>query len=213
MTSAALGWLALVELALGAGLLGRLVFDLGRLNAAIAICVGVFYAGFLAVTAANVQALVRGSASGPAPGKPMRFALALAIPVSLLGSTLDCMGLDFDGCTQVCGFLTRAVAPAVAVLAILFAWTEARALAFLAALGALALLYPNCVCRNPVNRWWIDLLGRSPACYTSAFAVFLIASTALAGRRLVRPAVFLAWGVVAAQLAFWIGHHHFHVPW
>ena len=178
MTSAALGWLALVELALGAGLLGRLVFDLGRLNAAIAICVGVFYAGFLVVTAANVQALVRGSASEPAPGKSVRFALALAVPVSLLGSTLDCMGLDFDGCTQVCGFLTRAVAPAVAVLAILFAWTESRALGFLAALGALALLYPNCVCRNPVNRWWIDALGRSPACYASAFAVLLIVATA-----------------------------------
>jgi hypothetical protein len=213
VTSAALGWLALVELALGATLLGRLVCDLGRLNAAIAVCVGLFYAGFLVVTAANVLALVRGSASGAAPGKGVRLAFALAVPVSLLGSTLDCMGLDFDGCTRTCAFLTRAVVPGVAVLAILFAWTEARALALLAALGALALLYPNCVCRNPVNRWWIGLLGRSPACYAAAFAVLLIATTALTGRRLVRPALLLAWGVVAAQLAFWIGHHYFHVPW
>ena len=213
MTAVALGWLALVELVLGAALLGRLVHDLGRLNAAIAVCVGLFYAGFLVVVGSNVRALVRGSASGPAPGKATSVALALAVPVSMLGSTLDCMGLDFDGCTRTCGFLTRAVAPAVAVLAILFAWTEARALALLAAIGALALLYPNCVCRNPVNRWWMDLLGRSPACYAAAFAVFLIATTALAGRRFVRPAVILAWGVVAAQLAFWIGHHYYHVPW
>ena len=209
----AFGWLALAELAVGAVLLGRLVFDLGRLNPAIAISVGVFYAGFLVVTSANVLALLRRSETGAPLGRPARMALALAVPVSLLGSTLDCMGLDFDGCTPACGFLTHAVAPAIAVLVVVFAWTEARAFALLAALGALALVYPNCQCRNPVNRFWIGLLGRSPACYASAFAVFLVATTALLGRRLSRPAVLLAWGVVLAQLAFWIGHHYFHVPW
>jgi hypothetical protein len=213
MIAKAFGGLALVELVLGAALLGRLVYDLGKLHAAIAVCVGGFYLGFLVVGTANVLALLRGSEVPPIPGRSARYALALAVPVSLLGSTLDCMGLDFGGCTEVCGFLTGVVAPVVALLAILHGVTGARPFAFLAALCALGLLYPNCVCRNPVNRWWISLLGQSPACYASAFAVILLASTALVGRQLVRPALFLAWGVVAAQLAFWIGHHYFHVPW
>jgi hypothetical protein len=210
---AAFGWLALAELFLGAVLLGRLVFDLGRLHAAIAVCVGGFYLGFLVVTAANVLALVRGSPAAPALGRSVRFGLAFAVPVALIASTLDCMGLDFGGCTPACGFLTRAVAPAVAALVLLHAWTGGSAWVLAAAVGALALLIPNCVCRNPVNRPWIDLLGRSPACYASAFSVFLLASTTLAARQFVRPALVLAWGVVAAELAFWIGHHYFHVPW
>jgi hypothetical protein len=38
-----LGWLAGVALACAAIVLGRLVFDLGRLHVAIALCVGAFY--------------------------------------------------------------------------------------------------------------------------------------------------------------------------
>jgi hypothetical protein len=89
----------------------------------------------------------------------------------------------------------------------------ARAWILAASAVSLALLYPNCICRNPANAWWIDQLGRSPACYASAFSVFLIASTALLTGRLAVPALLLAWGVVATTVAFWIGHHDFHVPW
>ena len=210
---AAFGWIALLELVLGAVLLGRLVFDLGKLHVAIAACVGAFYAGFLVVGAANVRVLVRGVPPAPAIGRAARLGLAIAVPVALLASTLDCMGLDFDGCTSSCGFLTRAVAPAVAVLVVIHALTAGPGWLLAAAAGALALLVPNCVCRNPVNRFWIGILGRSPACYASAFAVILLATTALGGRRLVRPALVCIWGVVVAQLAFWIGHHYFHVPW
>lgn len=210
---AAFGWLAFAELLVGAALLGRLVFDLGRLHAAIALCVGGFYAGFLVVTGANVRALVRGFPGDRALSRSARLGLGISVPVALLASTLDCMGLDFEGCTATCGFLTRAIAPAVALLVLIHAWTAGSAWLVPAAIAALALLVPNCICRNPVNRWWIGLLGRSPACYASAFAVFLLASTSLAARRFVRSALLLAWGVVLAQLAFWIGHHYFHVPW
>ena len=210
---AAFGWLALVELVLGAALLGRLVFDLGRLHVAIAVCVGAFYAGFLVVGATNVRVLVRGEPTERALGRSARLGLAIAVPIALLASTLDCMGLEFDGCTPMCGLLTRGVAPAVAVLVVIHALTAGPTWLLAAAACALALLVPNCVCRNPVNRWWIGILGRSPACYASAFAVILLATAALGGGRLVRPALLCVWGVVAAQLAFWIGHHYFHVPW
>ena len=92
--------------------------------------------------------------------------------------------------------------------------TTRRAVEIGLAVGvALGFFVPNCTCRNPVNAWWIASLGRSPACYVSGVGVFLIASTALVTRRRVVSAALLAWGVVAATLAFWVGHHYFNVPW
>ena len=194
-------------------LLGRLTLDLGRLHAAIAICIGGFYLGFLLVVGSNVLELVRGEAPGPELRRGSRWSLAIAVPIALLGSVLDCMGLGFEGCTPTCAFLMHVVAPIVAAAFLLHAATGARVWVLLAVLAALALMVPNCVCRNPVNRGWIELLGQSPACYASSVAVILLAGTTLAARRRVRLALALAWGVVTAELAFWIGHHYFHVPW
>jgi hypothetical protein len=77
----------------------------------------------------------------------------------------------------------------------------------------LGLLIPNCVCRNPVNRWWIDLLGQSPACFAGGFAVLLTSASALASGRRVLAALALSWSIVATLLAFWIGHHYYRFPW
>lgn len=209
----ALAWLSCAGFVLAAILLGRLTFDLSRLHVVLAVCVVSFYVGFLAVVGSNVVHLLRGASPGTEHTNAARWVFVLAIPVALLASVLDCMGLDFVGCTQACGLLMKMVAPGVSLLAVLYAITRARAWILGAAVLAFGLLYPNCVCRNPVNIWWIDLLGRSPACFASSFGVFLLASTALATGRLVAPSLLLIWGIVAAQLAFWIGHHYFHVPW
>jgi hypothetical protein len=208
-----LGWLAGVALACAAIVLGRLVFDLGRLHVAIALCVGAFYLGFLWIVGANVADLLRGREASVEPGKALRWSLALAVPIAFLAAAMDCMGLTFVGCTAACGLLMHLVAPATAAGTLLFAATGARGWILAANLLALGFFVPNCTCRNPVNRWWMDLLGRSPACYASGVAVFLIASTALVSRRRVVPAALLAWGVVATTLAFWVGHHYFGVPW
>lgn len=207
------GWISGLGFALAATLLGRLTFDLGRLHVAIAVCVGGFYLGFLVVVGSNVLGLARETPPGPRLPSGRRWALVLAVPVALLASVLDCMGLEFDSCTTACGFLMHFAAPAVAVLFVLHAVTGARGWVLGATAVALGLMVPNCVCRNPVNRGWIDLLGRSPACFASSVAVVLLAGTTLVARRRVRLALALAWGVVAAELAFWIGHHYFHVPW
>lgn len=209
----AFGWFSLVGLVLAAIVLGRLVLDLSRLHVAIGVCVLGFYVGLLAVVGPNVMRLVRGAPPAPEMGSSRRWAFAIAVPVSLLASVLDCMGLDFVGCTPVCGALMHYIAPAVSILILLYALTGTVGWIFCASVLALGLLVPNCVCRNPVNIGWIRLIGQSPACYASAFAVFLLASTALATRRSVVLALLLAWGVVTAQLLFWIGHHYFHVPW
>jgi hypothetical protein len=211
--SSVLGCLAGVVFACAAVVLARLTFDLGRLHVAIALCVGAFYLGFLWVVGANVASMLRGEEAGAEPSKALRWSLALTVPIAFLAAAMDCMGLSFVGCTSACGVLMHFAAPATAACTLLFVATGARGWVLAASLLALGFFVPNCTCRNPVNRWWMDLLGRSPACYASGVAVFLIASTALVTRRRIVPAALLAWGVVATTLAFWIGHHYFHVPW
>ena len=207
------GWLLVVGLVLGSVLLGRLTFDLGRLHVSMALVVGGFYAGFLYVVGANAFGLARGIAPAAQPGRPARLALGLAVPLALLSSGLDCMGLELAGCTTSCAVLLRGIAPLLSVLVVMHAVTGAGLWLSGGLLGSFALLYPNCVCRNPVNRWWIDLIEQSPACFAASFAVLLVAGSALASGRRVVPALVLCWGVVAAQLAFWVGHHYFRFPW
>jgi hypothetical protein len=213
MRSSALGWLTGVVFACAALVLARLTFDLGRLHLAIALCVGLFYLGFLWVVGANVASLLRAQEAGAEPSNALRWSLALTVPLAFLAAAMDCMGLSFAGCTSACGLLMHFGAPATAAGTLLFAATGARGWILASNLLALGFFVPNCTCRNPVNRWWMDLFGRSPACYASGVAVFLIASTALATRRRLVPAALLAWGVVASTFAFWIGHHYFDWPW
>lgn len=209
----AFGWLSLLGLVLAAVILGRLVMDLWRVHFAIGVCVLAFYVGFLGTVGRNVSSLVRGEPPAEPISAPRRFALALAVPIALLAAVLDCMGLDFIGCTATCEALMRGVAPGVSLLIVLYAVTGWSAWIACAGFLALGLLVPNCVCRNPVNRGWISLLGRSPACYASGFSVYLLASTTLATRKSVTLSLALAWGIVVVGLLFWYGHHYHHVPW
>lgn len=206
-------WLAALAFGVSVILIGRLVIDLGSLHVAIAVCVAVYYLGFLAVVGSNVRHLLRGAPAGPEIGAGARWTLALLVPLALIGSMLDCMGLSFTGCTPVCAFLMHFVAPAVSACVALHVATGRFAWLLAALVAGLALAFPNCCCANPANRFWIELLGRSPACFASSLGVFLLAATALATRRLVRPALLLASGVVLTEFLFWIGHHYYHVPW
>jgi hypothetical protein len=209
----AFAWFALVGLALASIVLGRLVYDFYRVHAVIGVCVGLFYVGFLAVVGPSVWSLLRGAPPAHPIRASQRLALALAVPIALLAAVLDCMGLDFIGCTQMCEAQMRGVAPAVSVLILLYAITGWNVWIACAGAAALALLAPNCVCRNPINRGWIALLGKSPACYASGFSVFLLSSTALVTRRNVARSLALAWGIVVVGLLFWYGHHYHKIPW
>jgi hypothetical protein len=208
-----LGWLTAVVFACAAAVLARLCFDLGRMHLVIALCVGAFYLGFLVLVGTNVTSLLRGRDVGAEATRFLHWSLALAVPIAFLAASMDCMGLGFVGCTTACDALMHFIAPATAACTLLYAATGARGWILAATALALSFFYPNCVCRNPVNLWWIRSLGRSPACYASGVAVFLVAGTTLVTRRRVRLAALLAWGVVATTLAFWVGHHYFDYPW
>ncbi len=212
-TSRASGWLLLAGLLLAGVLLGRLVLDLVELQPVFGALAAAFYVGMLLHVGANSVTLLRGSPRADSVSARSRIALAAAIPVALFSSALDCMGIELSGCTTECSVLIRGVAPAVALLALLHAFTGGAAWLVAALALAFSLLYPHCVCRNPVNAWWMDLMGRSPACLSSSFAVILIAGSSLAARRRTAIALFLSWGVIGVLIAFWVGHHYFDFPW
>lgn len=205
------GTLLAVGLAAGAVLLGRLAFDIGRLGIGFAVTIWTFYGVFVVIGSGLVVAALRGRHA--AVGRGARTALVLAIPGALLGTTLSCMGLTFIGCTPVCGFLMKAWSPLLSVLVLLFLVTRRDALLVATSALAFVLLVPNCVCRNPANSYWLNLLGESPACYAAAFGVIVLSLGALRTGRWVAGTIAVAWGAVTVMLAFFVGHHFFDFPW
>jgi hypothetical protein len=194
-------------------MLGRLAYDLGRRSAGFGLVVWVFWAVFLVLALAQLRAAWSAAADRSPLTRGQRMGLVLAVPFGLLGSIVDCMGLSFHGCSVPCAFLSRAVAPAVALLVAAYGLTDGSVWRS-AALGlAFVLLVPNCRCRNPVNAFWIDLLGLSPACFVSGFSVTLVALSALATRRHAGAALALAWSTIAVLLVFFVGHHYYDWPW
>jgi len=203
--------IALASLLAGA-MLARLVWDLGGRDLVFGGIALAFYGLFLVAQSLQLVALWRPRETQALPlGR--RLALALAVPVGLLGSIFDCMGLSFEGCGPTCAFLTRVVVPAVVLFAVLHALTDRDPFRLIALVLPFALLVPNCSCRNPVNASWIDLLGLSPACFLSGFTVTLVAQTALVSRQRTGLALFLAWGTNGVLMTFFVGHHYFHWPW
>ena len=194
-------------------LLGRLTWDLGSLGVLLAIPIWIFYLGFLALASAHAILTARGAVREEPRGAGVRYGLALVVPVAFLASILDCMGLEFTGCTASCTFLMQIWAPLIGLGALSFAVTGVTGL--LTALSAAALLFviPNCVCYNPINGPWIDLLGKSPACYAGSFGVTLVALGALRTGRLALPSLLLTWLATLAMLAFFVGHHFYDYPW
>lgn len=212
-SSRAQGWLLTIGLLPAAVLLGRLAWDLGGLGAWLAVPIWGFYAAFLWLGSAHALSAWRSREAEAALGVGLRCGLAAVIPVALLASMLDCMGLAFVGCTSTCGFLMRVWSPLVGALAIAFAITGRRG--WLVVINAAILLFvvPNCLCSNPINRPWIALLGRSPACYAGSFGVSLIALGALGSGRYTVPSLVTAWLATLTMLAFFVGHHFYGIPW
>jgi len=211
--SRAHGVLLTLGLLPAAVLLLRLTLDLGALGVALAIPIWIFFLGFLALAGTHAVLTLRGRASPEPAGPRARLALVLVVPVAFLASILDCMGLEFTGCTAVCGFLMRIWTPLVTLVVLAFAVTGASVLLTAASAATLLFVVPNCVCYNPINGPWIDLLGKSPACYAGSFGVTLVALGALRTARLVGPSIALCWLATLAMLAFFAGHHFYDYPW
>ena len=143
---------------LAAVMLLRLAYDLGRLGALFGLFLWCFYAAFLAMGFAQLRAAWSGQV-GPELARGQRLGLVLAVLVGLLGSVLDCMGISFHGCSPLCAFLTRVVAPTIALLMVLHGLTGGSGWMTSALVLSFVLLVPNCRCRNPANAFWIDFFG------------------------------------------------------
>ena len=207
------GWLLALGLLPAAVLLGRLAWDLGGLGPWLALLVWIFYASFLVLGSAHALAALQGQQADAPLSTARRVVLGAVIPVALLASTLDCMGLAFVGCTSTCGFLMQIWAPLVGVLAIAHVLTGRRAILVLTNAAIFPFVVPNCLCSNPINRPWIELLGQSPACYAGSFGVSLLALGALRSGRWTVPSIAVTWLATLAMLAFFVGHHFYDYPW
>src|SRR5688572_18532953 len=193
-------------------LLAKLTNDLGKLDPLFVWPAWGMFAFAFGVAGANVIRASRQLYPEAIP-RWARAGLVLAIPTAFIASVLDCMGLSFRGCTDVCDVFARIGTPVVAVVALLHYFTAGRMFLALLTILPLGFLYPNCVCRNPINRDWIDWLGQSPACFGSAVGVSVISLAALHTGTRVRLSIVASWTIVIGMLAFFVGHHYYNYPW
>jgi hypothetical protein len=207
------GWLLALGLLPAAVLLGRLAWDLGGLGPWLAVPIWIFYGSFLVLGSAHALAALRGKEASAPLSTAKRVALGVVIPVSFLASMLDCMGLAFVGCTSICGFLMQIWAPFVGVLAVVHVLTGRRGVLVVMNAAIFLFVVPNCLCSNPINRPWIELLGQSPACYAGSFGVSLVALGALRSGKWTALSIAVTWLATLAMLAFFVGHHFYDYPW
>lgn len=206
-------WLLAAGLVAVAVVLAPLAYDFGGTTPWLFLPTWTLYLGTLVIAGANILDALRGRRGQAEIGPWAWWLLALAIPVALLGSILDCMGLTFDGCSTSCTFLMTTWAPLSTVLVLVFAAVRRPELLAVLTTTSFVYLIPNCVCDNPVNARWIDWMGSSPACFATSFGVSVIASAALATRQRVGASIALSWAIVGMQAFFFIGHHYFNFPW
>jgi hypothetical protein len=142
-----------------------------------------------------------------------QIALVFAIPGAFLAASLGCGGLHFQGCTTVCSFLMKGWFPLISIVSITYVLTKWKGLLLALTPMSFVFLVPNCICYNPFNAWWIDLLGKSPACFGLSFAVSIIAVSALRTERHLGLSMALCWFANGGTLLFFVGHHYYSVPW
>lgn len=210
---ASAGWLMVVALTAGLVIVVRGAYDLSRLDPLLPFPVWLFFFFSFGLILANVLSAFERSRSQNQISPWIRAALILAIPAGFLGAALDCMGLALSGCSPACMFLVRGwfhltVIAAVAYLVMGRSW-------LLVSITLLSFVYliPNCVCYNPMNAWWLHHLHRSPACFGAGYWVSLIAVAALLWKRFTLAAAVTCWIINLVLLAFFVGHHFYHIPW
>lgn len=208
--------------AVAALLLGRFALDFATwMPLWLTVPAWLLVAGTLAVAAANAfgRAGPRSSDTAHGAARPRELAawerglLLASVPLGFVGSSLDCMGLSVGGCTTTCALLKSAWFPLFLVACGVAAFTSRkRALTVVLALSFVPLI-PHCICRNPVNAWWMDRLGSSPMCLGWGFVASVVALGALLRRTHVRPALGVSTAITGGTMAFFVGHHYFRFPW
>lgn len=201
--------------AVAAILLGRFAIDFGRwMPLWLAIPAWLLVLLTLGIAGRSAFRTEPATEVTPASIAPReRAALFAMVPLGFVGSSLDCMGLSLDGCTTTCSLLKVVWFPALLVACAVAAFTTTKhALTAVIALSFVSLI-PHCICRNPVNAWWMDRLGQSPMCLGWGFVASLVALGALVRRSHVRAALGASGAITGGTMGFFIGHHYFHFPW
>ena len=207
------GWLMMVALAAGLAVVTRGTYDLSRLDPLLLFPVWLFFFFSLGLILANILLAFENAQPQKQLSPRIRAALVLAIPAGFLGAALDCMGLPLSGCTPVCMFLARGWFHLIVIAAVAYLVIGRSYLLSSITLLGFVYLIPNCMCYNPMNAWWLHHLKLSPACFGAGYWVSLIAVTALLWRRFTLASAIACWTINLALLAFFVGHHFYHVPW
>lgn len=195
-----------------AALLGRFAIDFGTwMPSWLAVPAWLLVAATLYVAGRNAFRRPTGKPALLAPWA--RGALFAAVPLGFVGSSLDCMGLSLGGCTTTCSLLKIVWFPILLLACGTALLTGKRQV--LTAVVALSFvsLVPHCICRNPVNAWWMDRLGSSPMCLGWGFVASIVALGALVQRSHVRAALGVSGAITGGTMAFFVGHHYFRFPW
>lgn len=143
-----------------------------------------------------------------------RAILFAAVPVGFLASSLDCTGLNWQGCTDFCTMIKLAWIPLITIVSLVafFRPLYKRWLTLLTLMSFLPLV-PHCVCYNVGNAWWIDRIGASPTCYAWGFVVSLIAVPALRRNKRLWSSAVVCGAIIFGALGFFVAHHYLHYPW
>lgn len=206
-------WLLRAGLVVSAALLIRFAIDFcERMVWWLAVPFTLLIGATLLIAARNVfdDSMIRKELP---PYQPAAALLLAAIPLGFLASSLDCSGLELEGCSSFCTFVKLVWIPLIAVCCIAYLFTRWRGLLTLISLMSFVPLFPHCVCYNVGNAWWIDRLGASPVCYAWGF-VWSVASVAGLRRSTnISSTLAIAFAGIAGATGFFVSHHYFKFPW
>jgi hypothetical protein len=206
-------WLLRAGLVISAVLLIRFAIDFSiEMKWWLAAPFWVLVIAAISVSAANVfgtRTLDRKTNSDLRP----RLLLLAAIPLGFIASSLDCTGLNLQGCSPFCTFIKLIWIPLIAVVCLAYYLTRKPAWLTVIGLMSFVTLVPHCVCYNVGNAWWIDRIGASPLCYGWGFVVSMIAVGALRRGTNYWASLAVSFTIIAGATGFFVSHHYFHFPW
>ena len=142
-----------------------------------------------------------------------RALLLVSIPLGFMASSLDCMGLNLQGCSPFCTLVKLVWIPLIGLFCAVYFFTNKRGWLVVITVASFVTLVPHCVCYNLGNAWWIDRIGTSPLCYGWGFAVSGIACGALRSGAHLRLSIVTCGLIIAGATGFFVAHHYFHFPW
>lgn len=193
-------------------LLTRFAVDFSReLSAMLAVPFWALVAATLGVCVLNLSGGKK-NATDELPNTTRALLLA-AIPLGFLASSLDCTGLDLNGCTPFCTFIKTIWIPAMAIVCTAYYFWRLAPLRLAITVMAFVPMVPHCLCYNVGNGWWIERLGASPMCYVWGLAVSVVAMSAMTSRKHILVSLGVVLTIIAGATVFFIAHHYFHFPW